>query len=209
MRLQEEIAALTNIQKNQGKELNRIMGNQEYDTKIKSLNEDIKKTRDKIKDLEKKLNSDVSDSQKLHNAASELKDRFARFREECKKGGSVSKLEQSCEKGDNKKEQVVVLQTSIATIQKMIKMERAGHKKRIEEFVKERANLLEHLKESEQEKKVGSMKVTEMKKSVRHNQLTPLCAPSANVTMARELGDAGNEQGLSKTMDDRGLISSV
>ncbi len=185
-RLQDEVKSLTNIQKNQGKELNRIMGNQEYENKIKSLNEEAKKARERVKELEKRLAAETSESQKSHILAGDLRDKYVRLKEEQKNLKSGSPLpDQSYEK-EEKKDAVEVLQTSINSLQRMIRLERSGNKKLIESLLQDKANMQSRLKEIEQENRVGAIKVTEMKRSVRHNQLRPLpCSDLGEVTAER------------------------
>ena len=75
-KLRSELKALDIIQKNQGKEINRILGNKEYDSKIKALEDEIKRTREYIKEVEKKLAADTQEGQRLHNEAAELKEKY-------------------------------------------------------------------------------------------------------------------------------------
>eukprot|EP00826_Nyctotherus_ovalis_P044656 TRINITY_DN4837_c0_g1_i8.p2 TRINITY_DN4837_c0_g1~~TRINITY_DN4837_c0_g1_i8.p2 ORF type:complete len:153 (+),score=46.06 TRINITY_DN4837_c0_g1_i8:381-839(+) len=82
-------------------------------------------------------------------------------------------LEADAEKNE-KKDEVEILEMSIASLKKTIKLERAMHKKNMEALYRERDALQQRIKEAEQEKNVGLLKVNELKKKLKHNQLRPL-----------------------------------
>lgn len=162
---------MDNIQKNQGKEINRILGNKEYDSQIKTLEDEIKKTREYIKEVEKKLAADTQEGQRLHNAAAELKDKYMRLKEESQK--KRIDLEADAEKNE-RRDEVEILEMSIASLKKTIKLERAMHRKNMEGLYRERDALQQRIKEAEQEKNVGLLKVSELRRKLKHNQLRPL-----------------------------------
>jgi len=172
-KLDSELKALAKIQKLQDMEISKILGNQDYETKIKELNEEIKNTKLHLKDQERKLVSDSQDSQNLHEAVAELKSKYQKLKDE-KEQILKKSPSKSDENEESKKCEIDVLEASIQSIQKTLKFERAAHRKNIDNLTKEKSYLLNHLKEAEQERKVGVIKVSEVQKTVRHNQLKPL-----------------------------------
>jgi len=176
--LQKEIKALEQIQKNQEKELEKIMGNSEANNKIKALNEQLKKTKEKNKELEKKIQAESSSYQKQHNYLLDLQEKYQKLKKEkilWKKAIVEKKLPPTEGEEDNeKKSEEEVLKNSIASLQKRLEVEKVTAKKNLDGLKLDIAEYQKKIKEAEQEFKLNTAKLGELKKLMRHNQLKPL-----------------------------------
>eukprot|EP01022_Parablepharisma_sp_SALTPOND_P016069 TRINITY_DN2317_c0_g1_i1.p1 TRINITY_DN2317_c0_g1~~TRINITY_DN2317_c0_g1_i1.p1 ORF type:complete len:258 (+),score=69.60 TRINITY_DN2317_c0_g1_i1:846-1619(+) len=176
--LQKEIKALEQIQKNQEKELDKIMGNSEANNKIKALNEQLKKTKEKNKELEKKIQAESTSYQKQHNYLLDLQEKYQKLKKDkiiWKKAIVEKKLPPAeGEEENDKRSEEEVIKTSIASLQKRLEVERSTSKKTLEGLKTEISEYQRKIKEAEQEFKLNTAKLTELKKLMRHNQLKPL-----------------------------------
>lgn len=177
--LQKEIQALELIQKNQEKELERITGNTEANNKIKALNEQLKSTKEKNKELEKKIQAESASYQKQHNHLLDLQEKYQKLKKDKimlkkaiadKQAGIVPEENPEGEK----KSEEDVLKASIQSLQRRLEIEKTNAKKTLDGIKGEIGEYQKKIKEAEQENKLNSAKLAELKKMMRHNQLKPL-----------------------------------
>jgi len=178
--LQKELKGLETIEKNQEKELEKLMQAQEPNNKIKELNEQLKSAKEKNKELEKKIQADTASYQKQHVNLIDLQEKLQKLKEEkllWKKAiaeGLPAPIEEKNTKEVSKKPEEEMLKNSIRSLKKRIEFERNTSKKTVEGLRTELANLLQQIKEAEQENKLNAAKLKELKPLLRHNQLKPL-----------------------------------
>ena len=92
-----------------------------------------------------------------------------------KKAIAEKKLPPSEDNGtEDKKSEAAILQSSIASLQKRIEMERASTKKTLEKLKIEITDYQKKIKEAEQENRLNTAKLAELKKMMKHNPLKPL-----------------------------------
>ncbi len=195
--LQKELRALEQIQKNQEKELEKLSGNTEANNKIKALNDQLKGTKERNKELERKIQTESTSYQKQHNYLLDLQEKFQQLKKEkvmWKKALAEKKLPPSEADPDaDKKSEEDILKASINSMQKRLDVEKATTKKTLDGIRTETAEYQRKIKEAEQEYKLNTAKLAELKKMMRHNQLKPL-APESNAV------DSG-EQAEDKSID--------
>ncbi len=177
--LQNEIEALELVQKNQEKELGRLTGNSEANGKIKALNDQLKSCKEKNKDLEKRIQIESASYQKQHNHLLDLQEKYQKLKKDklrWKKAIAEKLPEPPPEDAeeDNKKSEEEVLQASLNSLQKRLKLEKAAAAKSLDAARAEVVDYQLKVKEAEQENKLNTAKLADLKKMMRHNQLKPL-----------------------------------
>ena len=196
--LQKEIQSLEQIQKNQVKELDKISGNTEANGKLKALNEQLKQCKDKNKELEKKIQAESASYQKQHNNLLDLQEKYQSLKKEkiLWKKAIAEKLPAPPEEdaAESKKSEVDVLQSSLTSLQKRLKMEKTAATKALDTVKGEIADYMKKVKEAEQENRLNTAKLAELKKSMRHNQLKPLndqeeCGEGEELSEASKTGE--------------------
>ncbi len=179
--LQKEIKALELIQKNQEKELDKLTGNSEANNKIKALNEQLKAAKEKNKEIEKKIQAESASYQKQHNHLLDLQEKYHKLKKDkvlLKKAiadRNAGRVEET--PAEDKKSEAEILKASIKSTQKRIDLERTTAKKTLEATKKEIEEYQKKIKEAEQENRLNTSKLAELKKKMRHNQLKPLDNP--------------------------------
>lgn len=194
--LDKEIHALEQIQKNQEKELEKNSEGSEGNNKIKTLNQQLKATKEKNKELEKKIQTESASYQKQHNQMLDLQEKLQELRKEKIRWKKAIAEGLPCppdenQEEDGKKSDEDVLKTSVLSLKKRLELEKINAKKTAEAQKNEIASLQMKIKEAEQENKLNSAKLSDLKKQMRHNQLTPLNEPGAEEI--KEVGEAKNE----------------
>lgn len=185
LQLDKEIQALELVQKNQENELGKNAENTEGNSKIKMLNEQLKTTKEKNKELEKKIQAESASSQKQHNYLLDLQEKLQQLRKDKVRWKKAIADGLPCPPDENKEEkkkpEEEVLKTSVLSLKRRFEMEKATTKKMVEIQKNEIAQYQMKIKEAEQENKLNTTKLAELKKMMRHNQLIPL-----NETDAKE-----------------------
>ncbi len=196
--LQKELQGLEQIEKNQEKELEKLTLNQQPNSKIKELNEQLKSAKDRNKELEKKIQADTASYQKQHINLLDLQEKLQRLKEEKLqwRKAIAEKLPAPVddkEGKETKKSEEEVLKNSIRSLKKRIEFERGVSKKNIESLKAELGQLQLQIKEAEQENRLNAAKLRELKPLLRHNQLKPLNAEQTETTEGRSGDVGGNE----------------
>jgi len=177
--LSKQQASLEQILKNQEKELEKIRNGGEGSTKLKALNEQLKTVKEKNKELEKKITAESASYQKQHTQLLDLQEKVQELRERKIKwkkaiADKLPAPPDEDESNENKKNEEEVLQASLLSLQKRLKMEKASGAKALDAGKAEIAELQVKVKEAEQEQKLNTAKLSELKKMMRHNQLKPI-----------------------------------
>ena len=185
---QEEYKGLELIKKKQEKELESLMQNKTVNTKIEELNKQLKQVKERNKELEKKMQLDTANYQKQHVALIDLQEKIQKAKEErlyWKKAiadGLPPFVDTRNEEDKNmgRKSEDEMIRNSIILIKRRIEFERSNSKKQIESLKAELAQLQLQIKEVEQENKLNSAKLKELKPLLKHNQLKPLNMETTN-----------------------------
>eukprot|EP01022_Parablepharisma_sp_SALTPOND_P000704 TRINITY_DN1044_c0_g1_i2.p7 TRINITY_DN1044_c0_g1~~TRINITY_DN1044_c0_g1_i2.p7 ORF type:complete len:356 (-),score=89.76 TRINITY_DN1044_c0_g1_i2:11477-12544(-) len=201
--LQKQAQALEQILKNQEKELEKIKGNSETSGKLKALNEKLKTCKERNKELEKKLQSESASYQKQHTTLLDLQEKVQKLKYEKLrwKKAVADKLPAPPDEGANeaKRSEEEILQASLASLQKRLKIEKQTAAKTLEAAKAEVTEYQRKVKEAEQEQKLNTAKLAELKKVTRHNQLKPL-EEGEEANPESSLAEGGS---LHKTVDSR------
>ena len=129
--IQKEIKALEQIQKNQDKELDKITGNSEANNKIRTLNDQLKRTKDRNKELEKKIQAESASYQKQHNHLLDLQEKYQKLKKEkimWKKAIAEKKLPAEEGEENDKRSEEDVLKASIVSLQKRLDVEESARR---------------------------------------------------------------------------------
>ncbi len=176
--LEKEIHSLELIQKNQEKELEKITGNTEANNKIKALYDQLKATKEKNRETEKKLQAESAGYHKQHNHLLDLQEKYQKIKAEKIRWKKAIADKQAAPPPENaapdKKSEEEILRTSIKSLQKRLDGEKLATKKSIDAIRAEMTEYQTRLKEAEQENRLNTAKLAELKKQLRHNQLKPL-----------------------------------
>lgn len=179
--LEKEIKALETIQKNQEKEMEKNSGSSENSTKMKALNDQLKSTKEKNKELEKKIQAESASYQKQHNHLLDLQEKLQQLKKEKIRWKKAIAEKLPCPPEENEEEQKKseedILKSSLQSLKRRLEIERATSKKTLEGLKNEITNFQMKIKEAEQENKLNTAKLAELKKMMRHNQLKPLNEP--------------------------------
>ncbi len=193
---QKEIRVLTQIQKAQGKELEKILGRQEYERRIKDLGTELKAAKDRIKDLEKKAAVDAAANLKLHTYAVDLKEKYAKLQAIYRnylhakpmfpQNGLPELPEPEPEpehqpepEGEAKaqdpeaKSEIKVLQAALRTMQRRSDAEKVATKRIVNNLMTQIAGLKQELKESEQLHKLHQYRLNKPIREPRAQRLNP------------------------------------
>ena len=207
--LESEQLSLKKIEKEQQKALNSANQNNTYPEKISKLKEDIRNAKDKYRELVAKQKQD----EKIHNAQHEkcvdLDEKCRRLYEQIKK--KKTEEEESRRKrvdGDDIPEKEITeediqrLESKIKEAESTKNEEEMQARKRIKDLetqVREGKHHLEMLKikvkEKDQECRLSLLKIKELRKAMKHNQLKPLQREYPNSNQkARAYSPASNKE---------------
>ena len=191
---QDEYKGLENIKKKQEKELETLLQNAVAKNRIEELNEQLKQAKERNKELEKKIQADAINNKKQHVALINLQEKVQKAKEErlyWKKAIAEGLPPLVDDKGqkEGKKTEEEMLENSIILIKKRIEFERASSKKQINSLKAELMQLQKQIREIEQENKLSSIKLKQLKPLLKHNQLKPLNAETTNESKGSDIDD--------------------
>ena len=177
--LQKQAVTLEQILHNQEKELEKLKGGTEGSAKLKSLQEQLKVSKERNKELEKKIQGESSSYQKQHTTLLNLQEKVHKLKQEKMrwKKAIAEKLPEPFDEEydeESKRSEEEILNYSLNTLQKRLKGEKAAAAKALEATKTEIEQFQTKVKEAEQEQKLNTAKLAELKKQLRHNQLKPL-----------------------------------
>lgn len=200
--LESEHLSLKKIEKEQQKALNSANNHNIYPEKIAKLKEEIREAKEKYRELAGKQKQD----EKIHNAQHE---KCVDLDEKCRKLFELIK-KKKFEDEEQKKNvpEKEITESDISRLEAKIKEaenakneEEMQAKKRIKELetqVREGKHHLEMLKikvkEKDQECRLSVLKIKELKKAMKHNQLRPL---------QRDIGNSSYKRETSSNMKER------
>lgn len=176
--LESENSALQKIEREQKKALEIASNAQGYPEKLESLRTEIKTLKDKYRELQNKQKQDEKVLKEQHEKCVDLE-------EKCRKLKGVIRQKKNDEDEPkvpevNEKD-IQELEEKIKETEQKKKEEERKLKKRIKELEnqisdsKHNINMLNvKLKEKDQECRLSVLKIKELKRAVRHNQLKPL-----------------------------------
>ena len=217
--LESEQLSLKKIEKEQQKALNSAHQSNTYPEKISKLKEDIRIAKEKYRELVNKQKQD----EKIHKAQHE---KCIDLEEKCRKLYELIKKKKS-EEDDNKKQKneadenfdkeiteddVRKIEEKIKKTEMMKNEEENKIKKRIKDLdsqVREGKHNLEllkiKLKEKDQECRLSLLKIKELRKAMKHNQLKPIPKGQSNNTPLQRLPspkqDIEEDQNIEKSYD--------
>ena len=183
--LETENSALQKIEREQKKALDIASNAQGYPEKLDSLRQEIKTLKDKYRELQQKQKQDEKVLKEQHEKCVDLE-------EKCRKLKGIIRQKKN-EEDEPKAPEVTEkdiqeLEDKIKETEQKKKEEERKLKKRIKDLEnqindsKHNINMLNvKLKEKDQECRLSVLKIKELKRAVRHNQLKPLPkAPNRN-----------------------------
>ncbi|OMJ76443.1 hypothetical protein SteCoe_24185 [Stentor coeruleus] len=176
--LENENSALQKIEREQKKALDVASNAQGYPEKLDSLRQEIKTLKEKYRELQTKQKQDEKVLKEQHEKCVDLE-------EKCRKLKGI--IRQKKNEEDEPKvvevteKDIVELEDKIKETEQKKKEEERKLKKRIKDLEnqinesKHNINMLNvKLKEKDQECRLSVLKIKELKRAVRHNQLKPL-----------------------------------
>ena len=183
--LEGENSSLQKIEREQKKALDIASNAQGYPEKLDSLRQEIKTLKDKYRELQQKQKTDEKVLKEQHEKCVDLE-------EKCRKLKGIIRQKKN-EEDEPKAPEVTEkdiqeLEDKIKETEQKKKEEERKLKKRIKDLEnqindsKHNINMLNvKLKEKDQECRLSVLKIKELKRAVRHNQLKPLPkAPNRN-----------------------------
>lgn len=191
---QEEYKGLENIRRKQEKELELLALNSAAKSKIEELNNQLKQAKERNKELEKKMQMDAANHKRQHVALIDIQEKIQKAKEEklyWKKAIAEGLPPLADEKGqrEGRKTEEEMLLNSIMLVKKRIEFERGSSKKQIESLKAELMMLQRQIKEIEQENKLSTAKLKQLKPLLKHNQLRPLNAETTNESKGSDIDD--------------------
>ena len=183
--LETENSALQKIEKEQKKALDVASNAQGYPEKLESLRQEIRTLKDKYRELQVKQKQDEKVLKDQHEKCVDLEEKCRKLKgiiRQKKNDEDEEKIPEVTEKD------IQELEEKIKETEQKKKEEERKLKKRIKELEnqinesKHNINMLNvKLKEKDQECRLSVLKIKELKRAVRHNQLKPLPkAPTRN-----------------------------
>jgi len=167
--LQKEIKTLNQLQKNQGKELTRIGTKQEYENKIKSLNEQLKRLKEKSKEIDLKNSSVHQNDEKIKDFVRGLNEKYQKLKIEVenlkKQNNSPNLIE--IKKEENSEKNSEELKVTLRALKSTLEKERILSKKELEIILVEMGEIRKKLKETEQENRLNALKLKELTRVIR------------------------------------------
>lgn len=158
------------MQKNQGKELTKILGTQEYEIKIKILNEQLKQSKERIEELEKKKSINSDNSKKFHEYFDNLQVKYKKLLDEVnviRKSKINNGPENETKTVANDKKDVEELQFAIDTLRKTIESEKQVAMKTIKTLKDKLNKMRDQLKESDQTNRLNALKLKELARALK------------------------------------------
>ncbi|CAG9315037.1 unnamed protein product [Blepharisma stoltei] len=206
--LEAENASLMKIEKEQKKALDSANNAQGYPEKVESLKQEIKSLKERYRELLSRQKQDEKILKEQHEKCVDLE-------EKCRKIKAMIKQKKQEEDEPKPKEiterDIRELEEKIKETEQKKKEEEQKLKKRIKELesqVKEsryNINTLNiKLKEKDQECRLSMLKIKELRRAVRHNQLKPIPRPENNesVNNSRQKVMKSQESINSKNSDE-------
>ena len=178
-----EYKGLETIKEKQDKDYDILIQSKESTEKITELNNQLKEAKERNKELEKKIQADSMTYQKQHESFVNLQEKLKKIKEEkfaWKKALAEGLPPPKDDKPQGKKSEEEMLKNTILLIRKKMNFERNAHKKQMDALNSEMTQLQMSIKEIEQENKLNSAKIKQLKPLLKHNQLSPLNLPSGS-----------------------------
>ncbi|CDW76996.1 UNKNOWN [Stylonychia lemnae] len=182
--LMREIKALQKIQNEQGKALDKITNSNDYINKIKNLMDELKLTKERLKDFEEKARGQIQ----LKNFDKD---------EQKSKDQLIEELQIRNAQLEKNKE---ILEKSREQDLKKIDMMRKKHKSQIEELFAQLEHLNRGYKEKDQESRIVASRLKEMSRGIKNSQLAPLNDrirnASVDISLNQDIQDKAGARGL-------------
>ena len=204
---ESEHESFKKIEKEQQKALNSAQNSNTYPEKISKLKDDIRLAKEKYKELSTKHKQDEKIHRAQHEKCVDLEDKCRKLYDMIKK--KKSEEEELKKKYDGEVPQgKEITETDIQKLEEKIKQteqmkidEENKIKKRIKDIetqVREGKHNLEmmkiKLKEKDQECRLSLLKIKELRKAMKHNQLKPLVRNSTPKKLSPSLNSGSNTE---------------
>lgn len=202
--LESEHLSLKKIEKQQQKALDSAHQSNTYPDKIGKLKEDIRQAKENYRELVKKQKEDEKIHKVQHEKCVDLEDKCRKLYDQIKKRKSEEE-----EKKKSENEMPEITEATILDLESRIKeAETRGAEdekkmrnkiKELEIQVRESKHNLDmlkiKLKEKDQECRLSALKIKELRKAMKHNQLRPLPRNTGNISPK-------NPKGLEKDLEE-------
>jgi hypothetical protein len=177
---------LKDILKTQERELGKLKKDFGFTEKLKSLSEELKQYKEANRELEKKIQAENQSYQKCHTKFMDLQSKMQRLKEEKLrwKKAVADKLPAPPNEviEESKRSEEEILQESLTLLQKRLKTEKAISTKNLRAVRMEIEEHERRLKEAEQEAKLNTDKLSQLRRVLRFRQLNPLDEGERNRT---------------------------
>jgi len=177
---------LKDILKTQERELEKLRKDFGFTEKLKSLNDELKQYKEANKELEKKMQAENQNYQKCHTKLMDLQSKIQRLKEEKLrwKKAIADKLPAPPNEviEESKRSEEEILQESLTLLQKRLKTEKATNAKNLKIVRMEIEEYEKKVKEAEQEARLNTDKLSQLRKVLRFRQLDPLDDNEKNKT---------------------------
>ncbi len=163
--LKREIKGLQQLEKCQGRELQRRVDPREYDEKIKLQDEYVKRMKERAKELERRVGLGAANDGRIQEYIQNLSEKCAQLQ------ASVESLRKRSATAlpppppnPQTEEFVEKLRTSLRSLKKTLEAERTTTRRTLEGLQKEMDALRGRIKEADQESRLTALRVRELSK---------------------------------------------
>ena len=212
--MRKQIKDLEKLSKDKGKQLERLTDGDDYNYKIRNTIDDIRMWKEKIRHREEVYDRNENTVQQQNERLETLEKENRALMSKIQSLDSKIDLEPVKNKNSKDNAALETINKDKQAAKEEFEYTQKNHRKEMKQAQKEVAELTDkrdtlytRLKELDQEQRISTLKLREVGRILKHNQLKPL-SPSKNVVSDSSKSNASNKYTLGKRGSTSNLLST-